>query len=266
MSDAGPTELMARERPELPVELPAFTGPLDLLLHLIQKNKMSIYDIPIASICNQYHEHLQTMQELDLEVAGEFLWMASWLVQLKSRTLLPRVTEEEDPRAELVERLLEYRRVKELAALLWDQDVVRRCVWPAQASPATVEPAGEPELDWEEVDIRTLARAYLEAMDHFAATHPPPLAILPLRYTVETTMRDLYGEVLREGLVPLLRHLHTRSDPEEVVTLVVATLELARLGGIRAEQRRRFAEIYLRPGPARLEVERMFTGEAGDGA
>ena len=89
------------------VELPFFCGPLDLLLHLIRKNEVSIYDIPILSICDQYHEHIRAMQELDLEVAGEFLWMAAWLLQLKSKMLLPRTeTEEGDPREELVERLL----------------------------------------------------------------------------------------------------------------------------------------------------------------
>ena len=85
-----------------PVELTVFSGPLDLLLHLIRKNEVSIYDIPIVSICDQYHAHLRAMRELDLDVAGDFLWMASWLLHLKSKMLLPSVVEsEEDPRDEL---------------------------------------------------------------------------------------------------------------------------------------------------------------------
>ena len=137
-------------RPVLPVDLPAFSGPLDLLLHLVRRNKVDITDIPIVVICDQYQATLRAMAELDLEVAGEFLWMASWLLYLKSRTLLPTVSEEglPDPRAELVERLLEYRRVKEMAAILYEQDVVRRCLWEPALEPETVA-AHEIELDWE---------------------------------------------------------------------------------------------------------------------
>ncbi len=242
------------------LELPAFSGPLDLLLHLIQKDELSIYDIPIARICDQYHVYLAAMAELDLEIAGEFLWMAAWLLQLKSRMLLPRVEESgEDPRAELVERLLEYRRVKELAGILSEIHVVRRGMWPASVS---LDLGGEEEveLDWEDVDLNAICQAYMEAMERFAAAHPPPLRVPPLRFTVERTMRELYGHVLEQGSVPLLRHLHSSRDPEEVVTAVVATLELARLGGIHAEQRRPFAEIYLRPGERRLNPEQLFCG------
>lgn len=234
-----------------PVELPVFSGPLELLMHLIRKNEVSIYDIPIATICDQYHEHLRAMQQLDLEVAGEFLWMAAWLLQLKSKMLLPRTVEEgEDPREELVERLLAYRRVKELASILHDRDLVRSCVWPAGIAPRLGDE--EVELDWEEVDLHLLAETYLTVMQRFAAAHPPPIEVLPLRYNVHDKMREIYRRIHRDGLVPLLRHLHTRPDPEEAVVLVVATLELVRLGAVRAEQQKAFAEIYLRRGPRDL--------------
>jgi len=237
-----------------PVDLGVFSGPLDLLLHLIRSNEVSIYDIPIATICDQYHEHLEAMHELDLEIAGEFLWMASWLLQLKSRLLLPRhEDEEEDPREELVERLLEYRRVKELAAILYEKDVVRRCLW-APGFEADVD-AGEVELDWAEVDLRVLAKAYLEVMERFATAHPPPLQVIPLRFRVRDKMREIYRRVRVDGLLPLLRDLHQRSDVEEVVVLFVAALELVRLGAVCAEQGRPFAEIYLRKGPRDLDVE-----------
>ncbi len=239
-----------------PVAVPVFSGPLDLLLHLIRKNKVSVYDIPISSICDQYHEYLNAMPELDLEAAGEFLWMASWLLHLKSKMLLPRAKEgEEDPRDELVERLLEYRRVKELAAILHEEDLVRRLMWEPQLG--TALSAEEPELDWQDVDLRLLAHTYLEVMQRFAAAHPPPIQVLPLRFTVQEKMQELYTKVIGDKLVPLLRHLHTRSDPEEVVTLVVATLELVRLGGVCAEQRRPFAEIYLRPGSKTIDIEAL---------
>jgi segregation and condensation protein A len=248
-----------------PVVLPVFSGPLDLLLHLIQKDKLSIYDIPIAQVCDQYHAHLDAMEEVDLELAGEFLWMAAWLLQLKSRLLLPRSEDEgEDPRLELVERLLEYRRVKELASFLHEQDTLRRCLW-EPALGLQIE-GGEPELDLEAVDLHLLAQTYLAVMQRFAAMHPPPLEVLPLRFKVEDTMRQIYQRVHAEGLLPLLRHLHTRTDAEEVVVLVVSALELARLGGVVADQRRAFAEIYLRPGPRHLDLELLFKREESDGA
>ena len=104
---------------ELSFKTEAFEGPLDLLLHLISKNKVSIYDIPIADITDQYFEYISLMQDLDMEVGGEFLVMASQLLLIKSRTLLPvENEEEEDPRAELVDRLEEYRRYKEIATTM----------------------------------------------------------------------------------------------------------------------------------------------------
>lgn len=234
------------------VELPFFNGPLDLLLHLIRKNEVSIYDIPITVICDQYHEHLRLMKELDLEVAGDFLWMAAWLLQLKSKLLLPATSvDEEDPRDELVERLLAYRRVKELASILHDKDLVRGCVWPAGLIPSLGNE--EVELDWEEVDLQILAETYLDVMQRFAAAHPPPLEVLPLRYNVRDKMRELYHRIRDDELVPLLRHLNRRPDPEEAVVLIVATLELVRLGAVRAEQRQPFSEIYLRQGDRELE-------------
>jgi segregation and condensation protein A len=249
-----------------PLELPSFSGPLDLLLHLIRANDLSVYDIPIALICDQYHDYLAAMQELDLEVAGEYLWMASWLLQLKSRMLLPRHDEsEEDPREELVERLLEYRRVKELAALLHDKDVVRRCLWTIELAPE-LDP-GETELDWEHVDLLVLASTYLDVMQRFAAANPPPLQIIPLRYQVHDKMREIYERIDRDGSVALLRQLHERADTEEVVVMFVAALELVRLGAAHAEQRRAFAEIYLRRGKHSLDDRQLHAySEAAGGS
>ncbi len=240
------------------IELPVFSGPLDLLLHLIRKNEVSIYDIPIAVICDQYQETLRRMTELDIEIAGEFISMASWLLQLKSKMLLPRPEEglEEDPRAELVERLLEYRRVKETAAMLAEIHAVRRGVHGARV-PAEVEPEDASELDLESVDLDLLARTYVAVMERFAADNPPPIRIVPLRFTVEEKMRTLQAKVVETGLFPLLAYIRSREDAEEAVTLVVATLELARLGRVRVEQRRPFAEIYLRPGERAADPETL---------
>ncbi len=264
---APPEPPPEKMRPALAVELPAFTGPLDLLLHLIQKNKISIYNIPIATICEQYHDTLRQFRELDLEVASEFLAMASWLVYIKSRMLLPKYPgrQQDDPREELVERLLEYRRVKALADMLHGEDVVRRCIWTPNLERGDWSREEENEVELEAVDLRVLARAYLEVMERYALQHPPPLEVLPLRHTVEQKMKDLYRKVRQERLVRLLSVLHTLADVEEVVTLVMAALELVRLGGVKAEQRRHFAEIFLRPGRNALDDSALVVGEDGDG-
>lgn len=252
------------------LDLPDFSGPLDVLLHLIRKNKLSVYDVPIVKICDLYQEYLRSMQELDLEIAGEFIWMASWLLHLKSRTLLPRAAssgDEDDPRMELVERLLEFRRVKELASMFHETDTVRRCL----QTPQLVVPDlnDEVELDWEDVDLRVIAQAYLDVMERFATANPPPLKIAPLRFNVEEKMRELYDQVHQNGMFQLLEFLNKRSDSEEIVALVVATLELVRLGGIRAEQRRVFSEIYLHPGTRVLDGNALlkdWSSEATNGA
>ncbi|MCK5553947.1 MAG: segregation/condensation protein A, partial [Deltaproteobacteria bacterium] len=112
------------------VKLEIFEGPLDLLLHLIRRNQVDIYDIPIATITDQYLDYLSLMKALNLDVAGEFLLMAATLLQIKSKMLLPSLPEEgeeeEDPRAELVNRLLEYEKYKEAAARLHERDILER--------------------------------------------------------------------------------------------------------------------------------------------
>jgi len=175
--------------------------------------------------------------------------------------LLPAVAEgEDDPREELVERLLAYRRVKELASYLYDIDTVRRCIWIPEVA-TEIESETETEIDWEDVDLRVLAETYLQVMQRFAAAHPPPLRVLPLRYNVQEKMQDIYHRVHEDGLMPLLRHLNSRSDPEEVATVMVATLELVRLRGVLAEQSKPFTEIYLRPGDRHLTTSEMLHEE-----
>src|SRR6188474_3914282 len=145
-----------------PVRLQNFEGPLDLLLHLIRKHEVSIYDIPIALITQQYLGYLELMQEMNLDVAGEFLVMAATLIHIKSRTLLPRPDPsqedaglEEDPREALVRRLLEHQKYKAAAELLHDRETLRGAQF-GRADASVAEAAGdayEPEL---EVDLFSL--------------------------------------------------------------------------------------------------------------
>lgn len=152
---------------ELSYKLEKFEGPLDLLLHLIEKNKINIYDIPIAEITDQYLEYVSCMEEESLDVVSEFLVMAATLLDIKARMLLPREVseegeeeEEEDPRAELVERLLEYKTYKYMSLELKDMEVdADKVFYKAQTIPREVERYEEPvDLD-QLLDGLTLSEA-----------------------------------------------------------------------------------------------------------
>src|SRR5258706_6865866 len=129
------------------VHLPIFEGPLDLLLHLIKLNRVDITDIPVATICDQFHAYFGLMEELNLDIAGEYIYEAALLIHIKSKMLLPRPAgsagePEEDPRQELVERLLEYRPIKERAQSLAEVDRLRLGIWAGPPPPPPAAPGG----------------------------------------------------------------------------------------------------------------------------
>ncbi len=147
------------------VHLPIFDGPLDLLLHLIKLNRVEITDIPVATICDQFHAYLQLMEELNLDVAGEYIYEAAVLIHIKSKMLLPRPPRaegepEEDPRQELVDRLLEYRRLKEVAQSFAEVDRLRMGIWTRQPQPLPTLPEDEEQtIDLGEVSLFDLLGA-----------------------------------------------------------------------------------------------------------
>ena len=196
-----------------PVRLENFDGPLDLLLHLIKKNELNIYDIPIALITQQYLDALHLMQELDLDVAGEFLVMAATLIHVKSKMLLPRPEtaagvegDEEDPRDALVRRLLEHQKYKAAAGLLHEREQVRAAQW-QRPDERVAEIAGEdiePEL---EVDLFSLLSRIpgggpaREAAAQGAAAAGPDIRRDPHRTTARAAVGDrgvrVRGSLLR---------------------------------------------------------------------
>src|SRR5262245_6357988 len=146
-----------------PVRLQNFEGPLDLLLHLIRKHEVSIYEIPIALITEQYLQYLELMQEMNLDVAGEFLVMAATLIHIKSRMLLPRPEPtqdepDEDPREALMRRLLEHQKFKAAAELLHERETLRSAQW-TRADGPIAEIAGEAPEPEIEVDLFSLISA-----------------------------------------------------------------------------------------------------------
>lgn len=229
------------------ITLPAFRGPLDLLLHLIRKHEVDIYDIPIVLITNQYNAYLDAMTELDLDIAADYIYMASLLINIKSRMLLPRdeTADEqgEDPRKELVDRLVEYQRFKAVAETFAELDVVRMGVWPRPRVP--LPGSNEPtELDMSEVGLFDLIDAFRGALVRYRQNHPQSIELQRIVHKVSEKMTELYVKVREKSPLRLQWFLEGR-DRNELIAVFLATLELVRLGGISLRQSDTFGEILV---------------------
>ncbi len=240
-----------------PVRLGSFEGPLDLLIHLIRKSEVNIYDIPIALITDQYLQYLGLMQELNLDVAGEFLVMAATLIHIKSRMLIPRPTpegegeglDEEDPREALVRRLLEHQRFKAAAELLHERQTLRSAQFQRpDASVADVAGSDyEPEL---EVDLFSLLAAFRGVLERSQAR--PRVVLPPEQMSIEQRIEQLLerlSETEAVGFDELFADAHSRPD---LIVTFLALLEMIRLKLIRAFQSGAFGPIrvYRRARPA----------------
>lgn len=228
-----------------PVRLDQFEGPLDLLLHLIKKHQVNIYDIPIALITKQYLDYLDLMQELDLDVAGEFLVMAATLIHIKSRTLLPRPDPaqedpEEDPREVLVRRLLEHQKFKAAAELLHDREIQRSAQW-GRPDRRVEDVVGEPPEPEVEVDLFSLMAAFRQVLER-ARSRPRPY--LPAEHiSIESRIELLLSRLsVTEacGFEELFADVQTK--PGIVVTFL-ALLEMIRLKLVRVFQQGNFGAI-----------------------
>ena len=223
------------------VHLPIFEGPLDLLLHLIKINQVEITDIPVAVICDQFHAYLALMEELNLDVAGEYIYEAALLIHLKSKMLLPRPASaegepEEDPRQELVERLLEYRRLKEAAQSLAELDRLRMGIWTRQPQPLPAGPEEDQEMDLGEVSLFDLLGALKQALVRYDKEHPPPLLLTGEAYSVRGQFDRLLGRLDAGHPFDLLADLKGLSCRAEAIAAFLAVLELARLNLVRIHQ------------------------------
>ena len=224
----------------IPLRLERFEGPLDLLLHLIKKNEVSIYEIPIALITEQYLAYLSLMQELNLDVASEFLVTAATLIHIKSRQLLPRPEtaeevdgEEPDPRDALVQRLLEHQRFKAAAELLHERETLRNAQWtrPDARIEAIAGEEVEPELD---VDLFGLLAAFRRVLERTKA--PPVVPLPPEQISIEQRIEQLLERLDRIdacGFEELFDDAATRG---QVIVTFLAILEMIRLKILRAFQ------------------------------
>jgi segregation and condensation protein A len=222
------------------VKLPAFEGPLDLLLHLIRINEVEITEIPIASVGQQYLEYLDLMDELDIDVAGEYLLMAATLAWIKSRMLLPPDGEEEgdelDPRSELIARLLEYQRYKEVAGELGERSLLGRDVFEAHGVDPPRPDVSEREIEVGLFELLEAFRRALKAAGPSGAPHEIEVETVTVRERMIAVM-DLLK--LRESL-PFDVFLRGEGGQAANLTVIVATflaiLELARLTAVRVYQ------------------------------
>ena len=222
------------------VELPLFEGPLDLLLQLIKVNEVDLLELPVSLICDQFHDYLELMEELDLDIAGEYIYEAAVLIQLKSRMLLPRpegAEEEEDPRAELVQRLLDYQRLKDAAQSLAETQSVREGMWSRPPQEATFLPENDDDaLNLEEVSLYELLVVFRAALERFDREHPAPLIYRGDDFPVRGQFERLL-ELVRPGEpYDFLDDLLALSCRSEAIAAFLAILELSRLQLVRLHQ------------------------------
>ncbi|MCX5693497.1 MAG: segregation/condensation protein A [Candidatus Omnitrophica bacterium] len=237
------------------VKLDVFEGPLDLLLYLIKKNEIDIYDIPIATITEQYLEYLELMRMLDLNIAGEFLVIAATLIHIKSKMLLPPdekelfPEEEEDPREELVRRLVEYKKFKEVAGILQDLEGQRKKMF-TRDIPFEVEP-GEVFFEASLFDLITAFTRVLKDVPKEIFQE-----IIKDEFTVEQKVHDLLHRLIAAPVISLFELFKNSKNKPEIIATFLAVLELIRLKEIIVIQKQNFSDIEIvRNEKHRLNIE-----------
>ncbi len=231
------------------VELDAFQGPLDLLLYLIKRDEIDIYDIPIARVAEQYLAHIRLMQMLDLEVAGEFLVMAATLMRIKAKMLLPRTDveegeEEEDPREELVRRILDYRRFKAAAEGLRTRAEARSLLIGRAAPEDEDGEPDEPEGVLIPVDLGGLLRLFAEVMRRTPRLEP--YEVILHEYTLEEKIERIENVLRTAEEVEFERLFEPEAKRAEIIVTFIALLELLRLQRICLVQAGLFGRIRIR--------------------
>jgi len=235
------------ENPQYQVKTPVFEGPLDLLLHLIKKNELDIYDISVSEITDQYLAYLQTMREMNLDVAGEYLVMAATLAYIKSCMLLPPTQEEEEEeesgeslRQRLIEQLVAYRQFKEVAAALAEREILSRDVF-CRPPPGPGNGGSEPRLG--ELSLVDLARAFQRLLERslVQSFH----AIVREEVSVKECVEVIRARLAARDRMRFVDLFEAQASRLRWVATFLALLELIRVGYLRAMQEEIFGEIWL---------------------
>ncbi|MFV8829378.1 segregation/condensation protein A [Alkalihalobacterium sp. APHAB7] len=240
------------------VKLDTFEGPLDLLLHLINQAEVDIYDIPVAKITDQYMQYIRTMQELQLDIASEYLVMAATLLAIKSKMLLPKQQEEwdnvesievdeDDPREELMMRLIEYRKFKEAAMELQDRQVERSLIH--TKPPVNLEryfPKEErKEVTLKGITLFDMLDAYKSMLKRKKMQAPVAKTVRGQEYSIETRMGEIMEDLTRTGGKRSFYSLFPVPERSHIVISFLAVLELMKKNAIICEQENNFSDIMI---------------------
>lgn len=222
------------------IDLPAYRGPLDLLLYLVRRHEVSLAEMPLATLVDQYLEYVDLLKELDLGEVGDFIDLASTLVELKSQSVLPKVEEESeeeeilDPQNELIERLLQYKEIRDAASILdemgnrWQQRYERMS---DDLPTRRVDPGSQPIVD---LEIWDLVSAFGRIMRE--AGGPPPTEVIYDDTPIHVYMQRIHDRLAEEDRVPLIDFLEGGIHKSSLIGWFLATLELSRHHGALVEQ------------------------------
>ncbi|MDH4183498.1 MAG: segregation/condensation protein A [Nitrospinota bacterium] len=233
------------------IKLDVFEGPLDLLLHLIKENQVDIYDIPIALITEQYFQYIEIMKTLNLELAGEYLVMASTLTYIKSRMLLPKHEQEEeeaeegvDPRDELVAKLVEYKRIKEAAGALKTMEMEQSMIFPRQQPANLGIKEGDLLL---EVSVLELLKSFKKILDNYKG--PKQISVTLQEISVTDKINEIMATLEKVDHIQFEALFARGRTRMEVVATFLALLELMRLKLVKVNQVKVGGDILLYRAP-----------------
>lgn len=236
---------------EYKISLEVFEGPLDLLLYLIKKEEVDIYDVSLELITNQYLKYLEALEVLNIEVAGDFVVMAANLLYIKSRTLLPKDqqmpeedVEEDDPRWELIRQLIEYKKFKEAAVHLRDQEALQGTLFPRPGMLSAAELPVEGPLLLNEVSIFDLINAFQKALRRLPKEEVGS-EIYEETYTVADRMQHLLRMITPGVAVQFQELFSAVASRSEMVVTFLAMLELIRMKQLAVRQEQEFGEIMI---------------------
>lgn len=238
------------------VKLEAFEGPLDLLLHLIERNKINVYDIPISEITEQYLSCLEDLENLDIDTASQFLLMASTLLSIKSKMLLPQAKKndeaqmeistafDEDPRAELVEKLIEYKKYKEIAILLREKEEKEMLLM--KKEPEDFSTLWEDEIILPKISVRDIVKIYLSILRENKNKKSLEVKVnLKDSVPLKEKIKQVYKELLKKKNVKFTDLFNKSCSRIEVIVTFLALLELFKLGKVDIIQENPFDEILI---------------------
>ena len=226
------------------IHLDAFEGPLDLLLHLIRKEEVDIWNIPIARITEQYLEYLQIMKDLNINLAGEWIMMAATLIYIKSRMLVPQekteeaLAEDEDPRSELVYQLLEHQKFKNAAEMLYTREEVENAIW--NRPPADIIEEGNEVVS---VTLFDLLRAFNEVVKRFESQRV--MEVSQEEVTIEQKIAEVRTLFLVHNKILFSTFFAEARSKRHLIVIFLALLELVRMHEVFLFQKKAFEEIQI---------------------